>query len=126
MEKFKELCIGRQIIIIGSLMTIVSLLLDWGAMGFIEANGFELHAFLIIFALIYPLYNSYQNKDLDKKKAMISLCIGLAFIFYVRIVAFRNYFGNVPGLKMLIGMKMAIVGIIIAMIGVRLNKNNEY
>ena len=52
MEKFKELCIGRQIIIIGSLMTIVSLLLDWGAMGFIEANGFELHAFLIIFALI--------------------------------------------------------------------------
>ena len=76
--------------------------------------------------MIYPLYNSYQNKDLDKKKAMISLGIGLAFIFYVRIVSFRNHFGNVPGLKMLIGMKMAIVGIIIAMVGVRLIKNNEY
>ena len=125
MEKIKELSREKQIIVIGCLLTIVSLFFDWGGWGLIEATGLEMGAFLIVLALIYPLYNSYQDRNIDKKKAKISLSIGLIFLFYIRIVAFRNLFGNVPGQHMLMGMKLAIVGIIIAMIGVNLVKNDK-
>lgn len=125
MEKFKGLAREKQIIIIGCLLTIVSVLLKWGGWGLIEATGLEMGAYLIIFALIYPLYNSYQDKYIDKKKAIISLGIGLIFIFYIRVVAFKNLFGYVPGQYTSIGMKVAIAGIIIAMIGVKLIKDDK-
>lgn len=125
MEKFKGLAREKQIIIIGCLLTIVSVLFKWGGWGLIEETGLQMGAFLIIFALIYPLYNSYQDKNIDKKKALISLGIGLLFILYIRVVVFRSVFGYVPGQYTSIGMKMAIAGIIIAMIGVKLIKSDK-
>lgn len=123
MEKFKSLSTERKVIVVGCLLTILSLLFHWGGWAGYRYTGLEMQGYLVIFALIYPLYNSYQNKYINKKTAIISLSIGLIFILYVRIVAFRNLFGNVPGQYTLAGMKFAIAGIIISIIGTFLTKD---
>ena len=123
MEKFKNLSVARKVVIVGALLTIISLFFHWGGWAGYRYTGLEMKGYLVIFALLYPLYNSYQNKYINKKPAIISLSIGLIFILYVRIVAFRNLFGNVPGQYTLAGMKFAIVGIIISMVGIVLTKD---
>ncbi len=125
MERLKKLSTGKKLIILGCLLTVVSLFLYWGGWAGENCTGLQFHAYLIIIALIYPFYNSYTDRVIDKKKSMISLVLGLLFIFYIRIVAFRNMFGYVPGKYMLTGMKMAIVGVIVAMVGVILTQNDK-
>lgn len=118
MDKFLKLPRSRKLIATGSIVTILSLLFSWGGVEGYEYTALDFNAYLIIISLIYPMYCIYKDGDINQKKSMISLALGMGFIIYTRIIGFKNKFGDINrGQQMSVGMKLAILGILIAMLG---------
>lgn len=81
---FKQLSLGKKIILITTIIAIISLFLPWVELGILSASGFQQGGYLFLIAFIYPVYcvlkNTYINKVGGLVCGIVALIASIAYI----------------------------------------------
>lgn len=81
---FKQLSLGKKIILITTVIALISLFLPWVELGILSASGFQQGGYLFLIAFIYPVYcvlrNTYINKVGGLVCGIVALIASIAYI----------------------------------------------
>ncbi|MEB7773163.1 hypothetical protein [Kurthia gibsonii] len=81
---FKQLSLGKKIILITTAIALISLFLPWVELGILSASGFQQGGYLFLIAFIYPVYcvlkNTYINKVGGLVCGIVALIASIAYI----------------------------------------------
>lgn len=81
---FKQLSLGKKIILITTVLALISLFLPWVELGILSASGFQQGGYLFLIAFIYPVYcvlkNTYINKVGGLVCGIVALIASIAYI----------------------------------------------
>lgn len=81
---FKQLSLGKKIILITTVIALISLFLPWVELGILSASGFPQGGYLFLIAFIYPVYcvlkNTYINKVGGLVCGIVALIASIAYI----------------------------------------------
>lgn len=81
---FKQLSLGKKIILITTVIAFISLFLPWVELGILSASGFQQGGYLFLIAFIYPVYcvlkNTYINKVGGLVCGIVALIASIAYI----------------------------------------------
>lgn len=81
---FKQLSLGKKIILITTIIALISLFLPWVELGILSASGFQQGGYLFLIAFIYPVYcvlkNTYINKVGGLVCGIVALIASIAYI----------------------------------------------
>lgn len=81
---FKQLSLGKKIILITTVIALISLFLPWVELGILSASGFQQGGYLFSIAFIYPVYcvlkNTYINKVGGLVCGIVALIASIAYI----------------------------------------------
>lgn len=81
---FKQLSLGKKIILITTVIALISLFLPWVELGILSASGFQQGGYLFLIAFIYPVYcvlkNTYINKVGGLVCGIVALIAPIAYI----------------------------------------------
>lgn len=81
---FKQLSLGKKIILITTVIALISLFLPWVELGILSASGFQQDGYLFLIAFIYPIYCVFKNNYVNKIGGLACGIIALIVsIFYV-------------------------------------------
>lgn len=116
--------IGRKLVLGGGAVGIISLFFPWVNVGFVNVDGFQKQGYLVLLAFIYPLFSIVIKKKVKFIGSLISLVIGLIFMFAFIASKSTNLFGTDVNMAAS-GMYIMIGGLIISAIGVILEKNSK-
>lgn len=81
---FKQLSLGKKIILITTVIALISLFLPWVELGILSASSFQQGGYLFLIAFIYPVYcvlkNTYINKVGGLVCGIVALIASIAYI----------------------------------------------
>lgn len=81
---FKQLSLGKKIILITTVIALISLFLPWVELGILSASDFQQGGYLFLIAFIYPVYcvlkNTYINKVGGLVCGIVALIASIAYI----------------------------------------------
>ncbi|MEK4138931.1 hypothetical protein MHB75_12750 [Kurthia sp. FSL E2-0154] len=81
---FKQLSLGKKIILITTVIALISLFLPWVELGILSTSGFQQGGYLFLIAFIYPVYcvlkNTYINKVGGLVCGIVALIASIAYI----------------------------------------------
>ncbi|MFP7359601.1 hypothetical protein D6T70_02990 [Kurthia gibsonii] len=81
---FKQLSLGKKIILITTVIALISLFLPWVELSILSASGFQQGGYLFLIAFIYPVYcvlkNTYINKVGGLVCGIVALIASIAYI----------------------------------------------
>ena len=81
---FKQLSLGKKIILITTVIALISLFLPWVELGILSASVFQQGGYLFLIAFIYPVYcvlkNTYINKVGGLVCGIVALIASIAYI----------------------------------------------
>lgn len=81
---FKQLSLGKKIILITTVIALISLFLPWVELGILSTSGFQQGGYLFLIAFIYPVYcvlkNTYINKVGGLVCGIVALIASTAYI----------------------------------------------
>lgn len=81
---FKQVSLGKKIILITTVLALISLFLPWVELGILSASGFQQGGYLFLIAFIYPVYcvlkNTYINKVGGLVCGIVALIASIAYI----------------------------------------------
>lgn len=81
---FKQLSLGKKIILITTVIALISLFLPWVELGILSASGFQQDGYLFLIAFIYPIYCVFKNKYINKIGGLACGIVALIVsIFYI-------------------------------------------
>lgn len=81
---FKQLSLGKKIILITTVIAIISLFLPWVELGILSASGFQQGGYLFLIAFIYPIYCVFKNTYINKVGGLVCGIVALiASIAYI-------------------------------------------
>ncbi|SFC50963.1 hypothetical protein [Clostridium uliginosum] len=112
-----KLSLGQKLILIGGIISIVSLFLPWVDAGILSVNGFQQQGYIVLLAFIYPVIIILNNKVLNIKGGIASLAVGIIFMFSLIKSKNTNVFGTSVNLSAS-GMYIMIVGLIVSIVGI--------
>ncbi|OSA92135.1 UNVERIFIED_ORG: hypothetical protein B2H95_05685 [Clostridium botulinum] len=114
---FSNLLSGKKLILIGAIVSVVSLFLPWVNAGILSVNGFQQEGYLMLLVFIYPIIKVLKNKTVNMKGGLASLILGLIFMLSFIKTKDTEFFGASVNLSAF-GMYVMIVGLIISIVGV--------
>ena len=118
---FKQLSLGKKIILITTVIALISLFLPWVELGILSASGFQQGGYLFLIAFIYPVYcvlkNTYINKVGGLVCGIVALIASIAYISSKSVEIFGTAI-NVAGS----GAYLFLISTIGLIIGVVLDK----
>lgn len=81
---FKQLSLGKKIILITTVIALISLFLPWVELGILSASGFQQGGYLFLIAFIYPVYCVLKNTYINKVGGLVCGIVALiASITYI-------------------------------------------
>jgi len=120
----KKCNLGGSLIFISSLLSVISLFMNWIDAGITKASGIEQQGYLLLILYIYPVYKLFKKEKINKiiglPLGILSIICGVLYLTHKNI----NFFGqsiNVAGM----GLYLFIISSVILTLGIyKYNTNN--
>lgn len=116
----KELNLGEKIILIGCIVSIVSLFMPWVDLGIIRADGFQQQGYIVILFWLYPCIQAIRQKKAMKILSIILSVVSIIFMFYALNEKSTSIFGSSVNLAAS-GMYVMIASLIAILVGSVIN-----
>ena len=121
---FKELNLGEKIIVLGCIVSIVSLFLPWVDILFVKVDGFQQQGYIMLIFWLYPCIQALRQKKANKILSGILVVISIIFMLIMLNDKSTSLLGNSINTAAS-GMYVMIVSLIAILVGVVLNKREK-
>lgn len=116
----KNLNAGEKVILIGCIVSILSLFMTWVDVSIIKENGFQQQGYLFMLCYLYPCIQAIRQKKAIKAVSIVLVVIGIIGMFAFvadKSVSILGTSINAAGT----GMYVMIVSLIAILIGCAIN-----
>lgn len=76
-EKFLKLTLSEKVIVVSAFIAFISFLFNWVSLVTIKKNGFQEWTFFLLLIYVYPIFQIYKNKVINKTYGYLLAIIGI-------------------------------------------------